>query len=90
MISYNYRNEKGRIIMKVDKKGNIGILLACMLIVAIVTIVVAVKMAKKDVDDYQAMKESVSQSEAMVSQYNDALSDIEEQNAEQYEALDEL
>ena len=72
-----------------DKRSYIGITIIVVLAAAIITIIVMSVSAKKDVEQYQEIQQSVSDSEAIQQETRDYINTFNEQNQSEYDSLDE-
>ncbi|GEM_PF-7016551 len=70
------------------KKSNSGIFLLILVVAVALTIFLCVMFAKKDVEQYQEMQETISTKEN-VQEIGDSVQEIRDNTEEQYDNLDE-
>lgn len=71
------------------KNSKSGIFFIVLLVSVLLTVILVAVFAKRDVDEYQQMQESIENTQQEVDHLNDAMQDIRNQTEEGYDQLDQ-
>lgn len=71
------------------KNSKSGIFLIVLLVSVLLTVILVAVFAKRDVDEYQQMQETIENSRQEVDHLNDAMQDIRNQTEDGYDQLDQ-
>lgn len=71
------------------KNSKSGIFLIVLLVSVLLTVILVAVFAKRDVDEYQQMQETIENSQQEVDHLNDAMQDIRNQTEDGYDQLDQ-
>lgn len=71
------------------KNSKSGIFFIVLLVSILLTVILVAVFAKRDVDEYQQMQESIENTQQEVDHLNDAMQDIRNQTEEGYDQLDQ-
>ena len=71
------------------KNSKSGIFFIVLLVSILLTVILVAVFAKRDVDEYQQMQETIENSQQEVDHLNDAMQDIRNQTEDGYDQLDQ-
>lgn len=71
------------------KNSKSGIFFIVLLVSILLTVILVAVFAKRDVDEYQQMQETINSSQQEVDHLNDAMQDIRNQTEDGYDQLDQ-